>query len=341
MRSYIPLSFLGVIAAQFSSDNRCGTQNKGLMCDPQGPYGGCCSKFGYCGSSSVYCAVDNGCQSGCNNGTVAAPAEAVKGCGDGFCDVRSETCNSCPKDCGVCQLQYLDKCIIPGQVALTFDDGPDQYANQLMAIANQLNVKLTMFVIGNKLKNPTYQRYLKKYHAAGHTIASHTYSHPFITKLTDDQLREEMSKTDDAIHKIIGVRPIFMRNPYSDSNQRTMALLESMGYKSIFTSLDTEDTVFGVTEPSRIITNTIQGLKADPKLTPYVITQHETYKSSVSSLPRIVAEIHKRRYTIVSIEKCFGTDSAYRKDVCGDGKCTGYIENCSTCPKDCGVCPKY
>ncbi|KAJ9057092.1 hypothetical protein DSO57_1025837 [Entomophthora muscae] len=334
MRSYIPLSFLGVIAAQFSSDNRCGTQNKGLMCDPQGPYGGCCSKFGYCGSSSVYCAVDNGCQSGCNNGTVAAPAEAVKGCGDGFCDVRSETCNSCPKDCGVCQLQYLDKCIIPGQVALTFDDGPDQYANQLMAIANQLNVKLTMFVIGNKLKNPTYQRYLKKYHAAGHTIASHTYSHPFITKLTDDQLREEMSKTDDAIHKIIGVRPIFMRNPYSDSNQRTMALLESMGYKSIFTSLDTEDTVFGVTEPSRIITNTIQGLKADPKLTPYVITQHR-------DIQELIAEIHKRRYTIVSIEKCFGTDSAYRKDVCGDGKCTGYIENCSTCPKDCGACPKY
>ncbi|KAJ9061413.1 hypothetical protein DSO57_1020904 [Entomophthora muscae] len=336
---FVSLFYLGMLAAQFTDDNRCGKENNGLMCDPQGQFGGCCSKYGYCGSSSSHCSVDNGCQSGCSRGKQAPRKRVSKKCGDGFCDERTETCSTCPSDCGRCDLEYLDSCIVPGQVALTFDDGPDQNAPQLLAIAKRLNIRLTLFVIGNKLKNVTHQRYLKRYYAAGHTIASHTYSHPFITKLSDEQLREEMIKTDDAIYKAIGVRPIFMRNPYSDSNERTMALLDSMGYKSIFTSLDTEDTIYGDSDPSRIISNVVTGLAADPKVTPYVITQHETYKSSVSYLPRIVSEIRRRRYTVVPIEKCFGINSAYRNDVCGDGKCSGYIEDCSTCPSDCGTCP--
>ncbi|KAJ9072748.1 chitin deacetylase [Entomophthora muscae] len=331
---------LGAIAAQFTSDNRCGSENNDLMCNPQGPYGGCCSKLGYCGSSSKYCSVDNGCQSGCTNVTLIGKEEPAKGCGDGFCDGRKETCDSCPNDCGVCQLKYLDKCVDPGEVTLTFDDGPDQFAPELLATAKKLNITLTLFVIGIKLNNATYREYLKEYYEAGHTIASHTYTHPFITKLTNAELREEMSQADDAIYRTIGKRPIFMRNPYSDSDQRTMALLDSMGYKSIFTSLDTEDTIFGNSDPSHIISNVVSGLKASPTNSSFTLTEHETYKSSVSSLPIIVAEIKRRGYTVVGLDKCYGTSGVYRKDTCGDGSCSGYIEHCGTCPKDCGACPK-
>ncbi|KAJ9066418.1 hypothetical protein DSO57_1009662 [Entomophthora muscae] len=286
------LACLSVVFAAFSDNERCGTSNKGLMCNPQGQYGPCCSNNGFCGKSADYCSVDKGCQSGCT----PTPAAAIPaGCGS-----------------GTCELKYLDKCQTPGHVSLTFDDGPDQYAPDLLSIADKLSVKLTLFVIGNKLSNLTHQQYLKQYYAAGHTIASHTFTHPFITKLSDDQIREEMTKTDDVIFNLIGVRPIYMRNPYADSNQRTMALLASMGYKSIFTSLDTEDTVYGNSDPSRILSNVVKGLQADPKVTPYVITQHETYKNSVNYLPQIVEEVRKRGYTIVDINTCFGTASAYK-----------------------------
>ncbi|KAI0237127.1 chitin deacetylase [Massospora cicadina] len=244
---------------------------------------------------------------------VPPPVEPAPGCGDGFCDGRTETCISCPKDCK-CELQYLDKCITPGQLSLTFDDGPDQFSPTLLATAAHLKVNLTLFVIGNKLSNPTYQSYVKAYHRAGHTIASHTFTHSFVTKLSDAELRDEMIKTDDAIFKLIGVRPIFMRNPYSDTNERTMALLQSMGYKSIFTSLDTEDTVYGNPTPPT-------------SLPTYVITQHETYNTSIGYLPAIVAEIKRRGYKIVPIDQCFGITGVYRNNRCGDGECSGYIEN--------------
>ncbi|KAJ9058667.1 chitin deacetylase [Entomophthora muscae] len=262
-------------------------------------------------------------------------------CGDGFCDGRNETCFSCPSDCGECDLQYLDKCRSPGHVSLTFDDGPHEFSPTLLALAKELNVKLTLFVIGNKLANITYQNYLKQYYDAGHTIASHTFTHPFVTQLTDAEIRDEMIKTDNAIFNLIGVRPIFMRNPYSDTNERTMALLDSMGYKSIFTSLDTEDTVYGDSDPNKILSNAVKGLQANPQTTSYVITQHETYNVSINHLPQIVNEINKRKYTIVPITTCFNANNAYRQDVCGDGKCSGYLENCQTCPLDCGKCPMH
>ncbi|KAI0225963.1 hypothetical protein L0F63_005900 [Massospora cicadina] len=223
-----------------------------------------------------------------------------------------------------CELQYLDKY---------------QFSPNLLAIAKHLKVKLTLFVLGHKLDNLAYQKYVKAYYDAGHTIASHTFTHPFVTKLSDADLRNEMIKTDDAIFKLIGVRPIFMRNPYSDTDERTMALFQSMGYKSIFTSLDTEDTVYYETNPSRILLNVINGLRANPSNTSYVITQHETLIMSVNYLPAIFLEIKKRGYTIVPIDQCFGINGTYRNNKCGDGVCSGYLENCSTCSKDCGTCP--
>lgn len=49
---------------KYSNTDRCGTANQGLLCDPEGEYGGCCSLAGYCGSSIDYCEASR-CQSGC------------------------------------------------------------------------------------------------------------------------------------------------------------------------------------------------------------------------------------------------------------------------------------
>ncbi|KAK0278301.1 hypothetical protein LTR54_014695 [Friedmanniomyces endolithicus] len=57
------------------TDGRCGSDFSGATCDPKGAYGGCCSKYGYCGKTLDHCLVSNGCQSGCTEpaGTTAAP----------------------------------------------------------------------------------------------------------------------------------------------------------------------------------------------------------------------------------------------------------------------------
>ncbi|KAJ9090438.1 hypothetical protein DSO57_1002744 [Entomophthora muscae] len=51
----------------FTNTQRCGTANKGLMCNPNGEYGPCCSLKGYCGSGEDFCTPSHGCQSGCSS----------------------------------------------------------------------------------------------------------------------------------------------------------------------------------------------------------------------------------------------------------------------------------
>ena len=51
------------------SDGRCGKDFSGATCDAKGPYGGCCSEAGWCGSTSQHCLTSNGCQNGCTGAT--------------------------------------------------------------------------------------------------------------------------------------------------------------------------------------------------------------------------------------------------------------------------------
>lgn len=53
-------------------DGRCGHDFGGASCDPNGPYGGCCSKYGWCGKTPEHCLVSDGCQAGCS--MIATPA---------------------------------------------------------------------------------------------------------------------------------------------------------------------------------------------------------------------------------------------------------------------------
>jgi hypothetical protein len=97
-------------------------QHVSALCGRQGnitcPLGQCCGPDGFCGLSKAYCSLEFNCQENCWV------------CGDGMCagvvEEGGETCGSCPKDCGPCQLDVgiIRECVDPTSYALTFDDGP-------------------------------------------------------------------------------------------------------------------------------------------------------------------------------------------------------------------------
>lgn len=67
---------------------------------------------------------------------------------------------------------YINHCYIPGKVALTFDDGPYIYTEELLGILHQHGAKATFFVNGYNLENNEWllQRIINE----GHQLASHT-----------------------------------------------------------------------------------------------------------------------------------------------------------------------
>src|SRR5438132_11148678 len=88
-------------------------------------------------------------------------------------------------------------------IALTFDDGPNATLTpKLLDLLAARHLKATFFVVGQNAAD--HPEILKRAVSEGHEIANHSWSHPNLGKMSDDTVRRELQKTDDAIAAAIG-----------------------------------------------------------------------------------------------------------------------------------------
>lgn len=102
----------------------------------------------------------------------------------------------------------------PKVVLLTFDDAPDQHAVEMAHKLKEMDAKAIFFVNGHFLDTPEEEEKLKEIHELGFAIGNHTFSHPSLPDLTEEEQREEIVSLNDRVEEIIGERPIFFRAPF-------------------------------------------------------------------------------------------------------------------------------
>jgi peptidoglycan/xylan/chitin deacetylase (PgdA/CDA1 family) len=107
----------------------------------------------------------------------------------------------------------LTGCPDANQLALTFDDGPnDVHTERLLGVLARHQVKATFFLIGRFVAmRPQVARAIAE---AGHLIANHTYSHPNLLFLSRSQVLRELSDCSKAITDATGVDARFFRPPF-------------------------------------------------------------------------------------------------------------------------------
>ena len=103
-------------------------------------------------------------------------------------------------------------------VALTFDDGPNPpYTQQILNILQSRGVPATFFVVGQRVAaNPEI---VQAEVAAGYPVGNHSWSHPELSKLSEEEVQSELSRTSDILQEVAGYRPTVFRPPYGDYNQ--------------------------------------------------------------------------------------------------------------------------
>jgi peptidoglycan/xylan/chitin deacetylase (PgdA/CDA1 family) len=107
---------------------------------------------------------------------------------------------------------FVFKCKKPGQVALTFDDGPSaENTPKLLETLKTKNVKATFFVLTVKINEAGGKALLKRTFDAGHQIALHSSTHANMNALTEAKVREEYTKNLDAVKSAIGLSPNYAR----------------------------------------------------------------------------------------------------------------------------------
>lgn len=181
-------------------------------------------------------------------------------------------------------------------VAMTFDDGPNPTLTpKLLDLLAAHHMKATFFVVGqNAADHPDI---LKRAAREGHEIANHSWSHPNFGKMSDDAVRRELKKTDDAISGALGMRPTLLRPPYGSITTRQKRwIADEFGYKIILWDVDPLD--WKRPGPS-VVTNRIVK-EAHPGS---IILAHDIHPSTIEAMPATFDQLQAKGFKFVTVSE--------------------------------------
>ena len=191
------------------------------------------------------------------------------------------------------------------QCAITFDDGPNgEYTLQILDILAQHSIKATFFFPGKNIKR--LPDIAMKVRDSCHAMGSHTYSHPHLNSLTEEEIILEIEKSEDIFKSILGIKPIYFRPPYGEYNTASEDIIKNRGYELILWDMDccsrdwqnpTPETIIDIStknikDGSIILLHDGRNIKAD-----------ENRKNTVEALPQIITRLRNKGFDIVSLDQ--------------------------------------
>jgi peptidoglycan/xylan/chitin deacetylase (PgdA/CDA1 family) len=179
-------------------------------------------------------------------------------------------------------------------IALTFDDGPHATLTpKLLDLLAARQLKATFFVVGQNAAE--YPEILKRAVREGHEIASHSWSHPNLGKMSDEGVRRELQKTDDAIVAAIGKRPTLMRPPYgSITATQKRWIYDEFGYRIIIWDVDPLD--WKRPGPSVVTARILKETKAGS-----IILVHDIHAPTIEAMPATLDQLVRKGFKSVTV----------------------------------------
>jgi peptidoglycan-N-acetylglucosamine deacetylase len=181
-------------------------------------------------------------------------------------------------------------------IAMTFDDGPSaDNTPRLLDVLKQRNIKATFFLIGqNAASNPEIVRRIL---ADGHEIGNHSWTHPQLSKLCDERVTAEITRTQEAVKNASGFTPTLLRPPYGAITPRQREWIENQfGLNIILWSVDP----FDWKRPgASVITQRILS-QVHPGA---IILSHDIHKQTVDAMPATLDGLIRKGYKFVTVSQ--------------------------------------
>ena len=247
---------------------------------------------------------------GCSNQTFNADNYENRG-PDGYC---WWTCGYCTRatDISFCPNQY--------DWGVSYDDGPSPDTPRLLNFLDANNVKSTFFIVGSRaLSRPEM---IQTEYMGGHQLSVHTWAHPPLTQMTNEEIVAELGWTKKVLKDITGVTPNTFRPPYGDIDDRVRYLALQMGLQPIIwttadeNQFDTRDWQIGggVVDAPTVYSNfeTFLESAVSNLSTGFIVLEHDLYQQSVTLavdyiLPRV---LNAGELMLKPIVSCLGKDLA-------------------------------
>ncbi|WP_291057693.1 polysaccharide deacetylase family protein [Herbiconiux sp.] len=185
-------------------------------------------------------------------------------------------------------------CALFACIALTFDDGPGDYTAQVLDDLDARRAAATFFLQGYRVaQNPGV---VVRMHAEGHEIGNHSWNHPDLTKLTDEEIRDQLERTTKAIQDAAGVRPSTFRPPYGAVDPRVLAQTE---LPAILWTIDTND--WRIPDDATLLDRAVQ--QPGPGA---IVLLHDVHENTARMTPMIVDGLLGRGFTLVTVQQLLG-----------------------------------
>lgn len=184
---------------------------------------------------------------------------------------------------------------------LTFDDGPDDRNTPIILdILKNYGIKATFYVCGNMVE--AYPEVLKRIYVEGHAIGNHSYNHNYKDLYPDaEKFLMQISKTDEIIKSVIGVRPLIIRTPGGRAGMWTAdyePMMNACGYVEHDWNVSVEDATSKRPTAQDMIRFVDEQTNTAHRKNASIILLHSNKgkENSAAALPGIIEVLVKKGY---------------------------------------------
>lgn len=189
------------------------------------------------------------------------------------------------------------------KLAISFDAAwGDDYTLEILDILDKYDVKSTFFLVGFWVDK--YPEHVKEIYNRGHDVGNHSTNHPYMTKLSDDEIKKELNITGEKIEKLIKEKPTLFRPPFGDYNDSVINVCRDNGYYVIQWDVDSLDWKEMGVQPvvDRVTRNVRNGS---------IVLFHNNAKYVSEYLPIIIERLQSEGYEIVPISQLIYKEDFY------------------------------
>ncbi|KAI9485701.1 MAG: hypothetical protein EXX96DRAFT_546141 [Benjaminiella poitrasii] len=213
-------------------------------------------------------------------------------------------------------------CKAQGQVAITYSEGPSDVTAKIVRQLNNADARANFFINATWLYTQQYALVVQNTYKAGHLIGM-MYRVPGddASKLTDDELRQDILNNAHTIETVIKVAPKYVRLHYTKKRDtRTENIIQDLGFVLVGYNLDSQDynkkdSETGSNSVQEVYSQTFKKYKDtyDTKGSFISIQYDLPYTGSLNAVPYVINTIAEEGYTMVRLDGCLKDPVPYKK----------------------------
>ena len=176
-------------------------------------------------------------------------------------------------------------------VAITFDDGPSQYTKDIIKTLKEYDCNATFFVLGNKVE--AYQDIIKESIKNGNEIGNHSYNHKWLSRLSKEEIINQIEKTQNILKKTVNYTPTHLRPTYGSVNNK---IRKNTDLEITLWTIDTKD--WRIKNVDRIVERALNNVSDGD-----IILMHDIFERSSNALKIMIPKLKEAGYQLVTISE--------------------------------------